>query len=182
MIGALIQMGIQSLISQTTATGASVAAAATTATAWAPAEAAVSLASYGANAVPAAAGITAVHSLSTGLAGARLYGGYTAPNSMYKVNENGKAEMFSDGKNDFLMTGGSGGKVTSASDLGGSQPVINITTVNNASGTDVQVQQSTANGQTDIKFIIDTVAGNIASGGKVRTAITRSTSAKNKVV
>lgn len=116
------------------------------------------------------------------ISGARLYGGYTAPNSMYKVNENGQAEMFSDGKNDFLMTGGSGGKVTSASDLGGSQPVINITTVNNASGTDVQVQQSTANGQTDIKFIIDTVAGNIASGGKVRTAITRSTSAKNKVV
>jgi len=116
------------------------------------------------------------------IAGMRLYGGYTAPNSMYKVNENGKAEMFSDGKNDFLMTGSSGGKVTSASDLGGSQPVINITTVNNASGTDVQVQQSTSNGQTDIKFIIDTVAGNIASGGKVRTAITRSTSAKNKVV
>jgi len=184
MIGALIQMGISALIGQSTATAGAVASAGVIATAMAPAAALTSLATAGGNSVPAGVGIASVAGIAEGVAlsGARLYGGYTAPNSMYKVNENGKAEMFSDGKNDFLMTGGSGGKVTSASDLGSSQPVINITTVNNASGTDVQVQQSTSNGQTDIKFIIDTVAGNIASGGKVRTAITRSTSAKNKVV
>jgi hypothetical protein len=184
MIGALIQMGISALIGQSTATAGAVASAGVIATAMAPAAALTSLATAGGNSVPAGVGIASVAGIAEGVAlsGARLYGGYTAPNSMYKVNENGQAEMFSDGKNDFLMTGGSGGKVTSASDLGGSQPVINITTVNNASGTDVQVQQSTSNGQTDIKFIIDTVAGNIASGGKVRTAITRSTSAKNKVV
>ena len=184
MVGALIQMGISALIGQTTATAGAVASAGVIATAMAPAAALTSLATAGGNSVPAGAGIASVAGIAQGVAlsGARLYGGYTAPNSMYKVNESGRAEMFSDGKNDFLMTGSKGGNVTSANDLGGGQPVINITTVNNAAGTDVQVQQSSSNGQTDIKFIIDTVASNIVSGGKIRNSITRSTTAKSKVV
>lgn len=117
------------------------------------------------------------------VAGMRLYGGSTAPNSMYQVTENGRAEMFSDGRDSFLMTGSRGGSVTANGDLGGnSQPIINITTINNANGTDVSVQQSTKGNVTDVKFIVDTVTSNIASGGKIRSAITQSTTAKNRVV
>lgn len=185
MIGALVQMGIQALIGQATATAGAVASGATIATAMAPAAALTSLASFGANAAPAAAGITSTVGLAQGLAiaGGRLYGGYTAPNSMYKVTENGRAEMFSDGRDSFLMTGSRGGSVTPNGDLGGnSQPIINITTINNANNTDVSVQQSTRGNVTDVKFIVDTVASNISSGGKIRGAITQSTTAKNRVV
>jgi len=185
MIGALVQMGIQALIGQATATAGAVASGATIATAMAPAAALTSLASFGANAAPAAAGITSTVGLAQGLAiaGGRLYGGYTAPNSMYKVTENGRAEMFSDGRDSFLMTGSRGGSVTPNGDLGGnSQPIINITTINNANGTDVSVQQSSKGNVFDVKFIVDTVASNISSGGKIRSAITQSTTAKNRVV
>ena len=185
MIGALVQMGIQALIGQATATAGAVASGATIATAMAPAAALTSLASFGANAAPAAAGITSTVALSQGLAlaGGRLYGGSTAPNSMYQVTENGRAEMFTDGRDSFLMTGSRGGSVTPNGDLGGSgQPIINITTINNANGTDVSVQQSTSGNVTDVKFIVDTVAGNILNGGKIRGAMTKATTAKNRVV
>lgn len=185
MIGALVQMGIQALIGQATATAGAVASGATIATAMAPAAALTSLASFGANAAPAAAGITSTVALSQGLAlaGGRLYGGSTAPNSMYQVTENGRAEMFTDGRDSFLMTGSRGGSVTPNGDLGGGgQPIINITTINNANGTDVSVQQSTSGNVTDVKFIVDTVAGNILNGGKIRGAMTKATTAKNRVV
>lgn len=185
MIGALVQMGIQALIGQAAATAGAVASGATIATAMAPAAALSSLASFGGNAAPAAAGITSTVGLAQGLAlaGGRLYGGSTAPNSMYQVTENGRAEMFTDGRDSFLMTGSRGGSVTPNGDLGGGgQPIINITTINNASGTDVSVQQSTSGNVTDVKFIVDTVAGNILNGGKIRGAMTKATTAKNRVV
>jgi hypothetical protein len=183
MIGALVQMGIQALIGQTVVESGTSASMGVIATAAAPAAALVSLATAGGNSVPAGIGIASVAGIAEGvaLAGGRLYGGYTAPNSMYQVTENGRAEMFSDGKDSFLMTGSKGGNVTSNGDLGNSAPVINITTVNNANGVDVQTQSSTNNGQTDIQITIDAVANNIMSGGKVRRAITSATTAKNRV-
>jgi len=92
LISALIKLGIQYVLNAalgqavgvaavTAQTAASVAAAAVTATAWAPAAALVSLASFGANSVPAMAGITATAALSEGLALASIAGfesgGYT---------------------------------------------------------------------------------------------------------
>lgn len=85
LISALIKLGIQYVINAalgqavgaaalTAATAGSVAAAAVTATAWAPAAALVSLASWGANSVPAMAGITATAALSEGLALASIAG------------------------------------------------------------------------------------------------------------
>lgn len=92
LISALIKLGIQYVVNaalgqaigasaMAASTAASVAAAATTATAWATPAALVSLASFGANSVPAMAGITATAALSEGLALASLagfeQGGYT---------------------------------------------------------------------------------------------------------
>lgn len=92
LISALIKLGIQYVVNaalgqavgaaaMTAQTAASAAAAAATATAWAPAAALVSLASFGANSVPAMAGITATAALSEGLALASVagfeQGGYT---------------------------------------------------------------------------------------------------------
>jgi len=72
LIGALVKLGIQWLIQATIGSAAqaalgaaSVAAGTATAAAWAPAAAMVSLASFGANAIPAAAGITAVTALTS---------------------------------------------------------------------------------------------------------------------
>lgn len=75
LIGALIDLGIQFLIQKTigmaastAATAAGAAQGAALATAYAPAAAAVSLASFGANAAPAAAGISATYGLTQALA------------------------------------------------------------------------------------------------------------------
>jgi TP901 family phage tail tape measure protein len=84
LISALVKMGIQWLLNATlgqtvaaASTAASAAMGAATAAAWAPAAAAVSLASYGANAVPAMAGITATYGLTQALGMLHLRdGGY----------------------------------------------------------------------------------------------------------
>ncbi len=75
LISALIQMGVQYLLLQAIGSAAGTAAAvqsageaALVAAAWAPAAAAVSLASYGANAAPAGIGITTVFALVAALA------------------------------------------------------------------------------------------------------------------
>lgn len=74
LLASLIKLGLQYLINSAlgstalaTMTGASVAAAGTTAAAWAPAAAAVSLASFGSNSVAAMAGMTAAYGLSSTL-------------------------------------------------------------------------------------------------------------------
>lgn len=74
LISALVQIGVNMLINSVigetimaTTTAASAAAGAATAAAWAPAAAAVSLASFGANAAPASAGIASTYALSAAL-------------------------------------------------------------------------------------------------------------------
>jgi tape measure domain-containing protein len=75
LISSFVQMGVtmllNSLLGKTilaSTTAASVAAGATVASAWAPAAAAVSLASFGTNAIGAAAGVTSTFALTQGLA------------------------------------------------------------------------------------------------------------------
>lgn len=89
----------------------------------APAAASLAASATGALGAPALA--------AAPVAGMRLYGGSTAPNSLYKVTEDGRPEMFSDGRDSFLMTGSRGGGVSSNGDLGKSEPV-NIVVNNNA--------------------------------------------------
>jgi len=90
LISSLVKLGIQYVVNAglgttiaatalAATTAASVAAATTTAIAWAPAAAAVSLASFGANSIPASEGIVATYALTDVLSslGAFEQGGYT---------------------------------------------------------------------------------------------------------
>lgn len=85
LISSFVELGIQWLVNQAigqsvaaAATAASIAQATTVAAAWAPAAAAVSLASFGANAVPAMAGMSAAFALSSALS---AFGGLPGLNS-----------------------------------------------------------------------------------------------------
>ena len=144
-VGALVGMGIeyvkQQLLQQTMAASASaaqVAIAATTgaaiASAYAPAAAMVSLASFGANAAPAQAGIATTVASASGmaLAGGRQYGGPVNPGSMYRVGEGNAPELFSSGGSSYMIPG-SRGQVTPMDGAGGSG--VNIVVNNYASGT-----------------------------------------------
>jgi TP901 family phage tail tape measure protein len=88
LIASLVKLGIQWLVMQVIGSAAQTAIAATgiaagsaTAAAWAPAAAAVSLATFGANAIPASAAIATTYALTTALslAGGKGFreGGYT---------------------------------------------------------------------------------------------------------
>ncbi|WP_039049148.1 phage tail tape measure C-terminal domain-containing protein [Comamonas thiooxydans] len=90
----LIRMGIQMVANkllgdtlQAAGVATSVAAGAATAAAWAPAAAMASLASFGANAAPASAGIASTVALSQGLAMIPGFdqGGYTGPGARLQI-------------------------------------------------------------------------------------------------
>lgn len=91
-ISMLIRFGLQMLANkllgdtlQAAGVATSIAAGSATAAAWAPAAAMASLASFGANAAPAAAGITSTVALSQGLAVMGFWdGGYTGPGGKYQ--------------------------------------------------------------------------------------------------
>ena len=144
-VGALVGMGIeyvkQQLLQQTMAASASaaqVAIAATTgaaiASAYAPAAAMVSLASFGANAAPAQAGIATTVASASGmaLAGGRQFGGPVNPGSMYRVGEGNAPELLSVGGSNYMIPG-SRGQVMPMDGAGGSG--VNIVVNNYASGT-----------------------------------------------
>ncbi|WP_251267556.1 tape measure protein, partial [Enterobacter hormaechei] len=103
VVNALVQVGVEALknfiIGQTlgaAATAAGASQAAILASAWAPAAALASLASFGANSVPAMAGIASTVGLSKTLAvaGARKNGGPVSAGSMYQVGEGGMPEIY----------------------------------------------------------------------------------------
>lgn len=88
----LIRFGLQMVANkllgdtlQAAGVATSIAAGSATAAAWAPAAAMASLASFGANAAPAAAGITSTVALSQGMAVLGFWdGGYTGPGGKYQ--------------------------------------------------------------------------------------------------
>ncbi|MDI3146340.1 tape measure protein, partial [Enterobacter hormaechei] len=118
VVNALVQVGVEALknfiIGQTlgaAATAAGASQAAILASAWAPAAALASLASFGANSVPAMAGIASTVGLSKTLAvaGARKNGGPVSAGSMYQVGEGGMPEIYraSTGKQ-YMIPGDNG--------------------------------------------------------------------------
>lgn len=179
-VGALVGMGIeyvkQQLLQQTMAASASaaqVAIAATTgsamAAAYAPAAAMASLASFGANAAPAQAGIASTVAMSSGLAlaGGRQFGGPVNPGSMYRVGEGDAPELLSMGGSNYMIPG-SRGQVTPMDGAGGGV-TFNIT--NNASDM-VQTQQSYDPETRTVELAITAVANQINSRtGKVGAAM-----------
>lgn len=179
-VGALVGMGIeyvkQQLLQQTMAASASaaqVAIAATTGTAiasaYAPAAAMASLASFGANAAPAQAGIATTVASASGmaLAGGRQFGGPVNPGSMYRVGEGNAPELFSSGGSSYMIPG-SRGQVTP---MDGASGGVTFNITNNASDM-VQTQQSYDPETRTVELAITAVANQINSRtGKVGAAM-----------
>lgn len=188
-VGALVGMGIeyvkQQLLQQTMAASASaaqVAIAATTgaaiASAYAPAAAMVSLASFGANAAPAQAGIATTVASASGmaLAGGRQYGGPVNPGSMYRVGEGNAPELLSMGGSNYMIPG-SRGQVTP---MDGASGGVTFNITNNASDM-VQTQQSYDPETRTVELAITAVANQINSRtGKVGAAM-KSAGAYNRL-
>ncbi|MDM6862128.1 tape measure protein, partial [Enterobacter hormaechei] len=145
VVNALVQVGVEALknfiIGQTlgaAATAAGASQAAILASAWAPAAALASLASFGANSVPAMAGIASTVGLSKTLAvaGARKNGGPVSAGSMYQVGEGGMPEIYRASTGKQYMIPGDNGRVISNKDMqGGNGIIINNIVQNYTSAT-----------------------------------------------
>lgn len=146
-VDSLVEMGIQyvktAIMGQSAQAAAATAAAATAATtgasiaaSYAPAAAAVSLASYGANAAPAMAGIAATNAMAQSMAvsGGRLHGGPVSADGMYRINENGRPEVFNAANGQQFMLPNTRGEVVSNKNAtGGGAAVMNNITITVAS-------------------------------------------------
>lgn len=149
-VGALVSMGIEALKNQIvgqTAAAASVATATATGTAI---SAAYATPAFLANvATMGGASATGLASLQAGVAssqmlavaGARQFGGGVDANSAYRIGENGRAEVLTQGGRNYLLPGDSGGQVTPLNGLGGSgfSQQVNIT---NSAGANVSTNSS----------------------------------------
>lgn len=81
--------------------------------------------------------------------GGRKAGGHVSPNSMYRVNEDNKPELFSMGDETFLMTSGKGGRVTSNADMMSGGGGVMITIVNQVQGVEF-VENRISDGEVEI--------------------------------
>lgn len=166
MVGALIKMGIQSIVSQTTTAATGVATAATLASAYATPAALVSLASFGANAAPASAGIVSTVGLSNSLAlaGSREHGGPVSAGKPFLVGERGPE----------IFTPNAGGRVTSNKDsFAGGATTLNVSIENNTPS-NVTTQMSDDGKQ--LKVFINEVANQISRNqGVIPKAMRQST-------
>ena len=134
VVSAIVDMGVQYVKSliigkamSSAATAAQIAEAGALATAWAPAAMAASIATQGkASAIGLAAyssSMAAGQALS--IAGARYNGGPVSANSMYRVGEHGKPEIFQAANGSQYMIPGDNGRVISNKDMqGGGGAVI----------------------------------------------------------
>lgn len=163
------------------AAATSIGEAAAVATAWATPAALVSLASFGANSVPASAGVAATVGVAQGLAiGARQYGGPVDASKMYRVNETGAPEIFNAAGGKQYMMPNSRGEVVSNKDAtsggggGGAAPVINIHEA--APGSSAKAAYS----QADERWVIDVVNGNMQAGGKLGKTANQITGTRRK--
>ncbi|WP_105607033.1 tape measure protein [Cronobacter sakazakii] len=148
VVGGLVEMGIQWVKSQIMGQAAAAASLASTmaqataaASAWAPAAISASIATYGS---AAAVGQTAyagslLAAKGMAVAGAREHGGPVSANSMYRVGEGGKPEIYQANNGSQYMIPGDNGRVISNRDMqkgggGGSSIVQNINFKINTTG------------------------------------------------
>lgn len=185
VVNALVQVGVEALknfiIGQTlgaAATAAGASQAAILATAWAPAAAMASLASFGANSVPAMTGIASTVGLAQGLAltGMRYNGGPVNAGGLYQVGERGKPEIYQASTGKQYMIPGDNGRVISNKDMtsggGGGAPILNIYNYSSAS-VDAQATQNGDGSWTLEAFIAD-----MNNGGPASNAITSNMNVK----
>ena len=172
-VGALVEMGLnqikntmlsdsmaatqQANILSTNATGiaagsanasAQAANASTVAAAAAPAAAATATFSWGTAAVVGGAALLATYAIAKS-AGGRQFGGSVNAGGMYRVGENGRAEVFTQGGRNYLLPGDGGGQVTPMSGMGwgGFNQQVNIT---NTAGANVSTNSSADGKQLNI--------------------------------
>ena len=182
VINSIVQVGVEALknyiLGQTlgaASVASSVGMAATTASAWAPAAAMASLATLGANAAPAAAGITSTVGLAGGLAlaGARKNGGPVSAGSMYRIGEGGVPEVLqsSNGRN-YLLPGDNGGKVISNKQMtGGGSAAPTIIIENYSSGAGVMDTQASKGA--DGSDVVRIVLADLQQGGQISQGISQ---------
>lgn len=189
-IGSLVKMGIQYVknlvmgqAAQAAATAAGVAQASTLAVAWAVPAALASLASFGANSVPAMAGIASTVALSEGLAvvgGGRQYGGPVAAGAMHRINENGAPEVLNTANGRQYLLPNSRGEVVSNKDAqggnGGAAPTIIIQQIESQERAG-QVEQSRG---ADQEQVITLFVADIRGGGKASDAMERTYGLKRR--
>jgi tape measure domain-containing protein len=194
VIGSFVQAGVEwvkqqivmASVGQATAaaaTTASVAQAAIVSAAWSPAAAMVSLASFGANAVPAAAALSTTTALASGLSmvSGKALGGPVQAGGMYRVNETGAPEIFNAANGRQYMMPNSRGEVVSNKDAtsggggAGAAPIINV---HNYSG-----QQATSTAKfsdADRRWVIDTIVGDMMGDGKTGRATNQLTGTRRQ--
>lgn len=188
VINSFVQMGIEwaksvimGQVGMTAATAAAATQAQVIAAAMAPAAAMTSLATGGANAIPAQAGIASTVGVAKAMsvAGALKNGGPAQAGSMYRVGENNLPEIFQASNGNQYMIPGDSGRVISNKDIGGSSGgiVIYNNVTNNSSGA---TATSTATDNGDGTVTIETIVADIENGGPISQAITSNTTATRR--
>lgn len=190
VINSFVQMGVEWLKSvimgqagMAAASAATAAQAAGIAAAMAPAAAMTSLATGGANAVPAQAGIVSTVGVAKAMsvAGALKNGGPAQAGSMYRVGENNLPEIFQASNGNQYMIPGDNGKVISNKDLAGGSSggglIINNNVYNNSSGA---TATTSARDNGDGSITIETIVADIDNGGAVGQAISRNYSTNRR--
>ncbi|HCD8148760.1 TPA: tape measure protein [Enterobacter hormaechei] len=186
VVNALVQVGVEALknfiIGQTlgaAATAAGASQAAILATAWAPAAAMASLASFGANSVPAMTGIASTVGLAQGLAltGMRYNGGPVNAGGLYQVGERGKPEIYQASTGKQYMIPGDNGKVISNKDMTAGGDGIQVSVIFNdmSSGQHMYDARATQAGNT---LTVEAFVADMNNGGIMSQAITGNTTAK----
>ncbi|EOG4176724.1 tape measure protein [Enterobacter hormaechei] len=186
VVNALAQVGVEALknfiIGQTlgaAATAAGASQAAILATAWAPAAAMASLASFGANSVPAMTGIASTVGLAQGLAltGMRYNGGPVNAGGLYQVGERGKPEIYQASTGKQYMIPGDNGKVISNKDMTAGGDGIQVSVIFNdmSSGQHMYDARATQAGNT---LTVEAFVADMNNGGIMSQAITGNTTAK----
>ncbi|ASE72813.1 tape measure protein [Salmonella enterica subsp. enterica] len=139
VVGSLVQMGIEWVKSQLMGQAAAAASLASTiaqataaASAWAPAAMSASIATYGSAAAvgQAAYAESLLAAKGMALAGGRRYGGTVSAGNAYRINEDGRSEIFQTAGGQQMFIPNQSGKVISADKVGGGasfNPVMNLT-------------------------------------------------------
>lgn len=173
---ALVDMGVQMAVNaakekifaaQSAATAATTGAA--IATAYTPAAAVASIASFGgAAAAGTAAMAAAVPAMLAMFGGGREHGGPVDPSKFYRVNEGGKPELLNVGNKQYLMPNQRGEVVSNADATAagsGGGVTINIHESANATAS-VETQQ-----QPDGSYIVDVIVNDMMAGGRTSDAL-----------
>ncbi|EAA8198906.1 tape measure protein [Salmonella enterica] len=139
VVGSFVQMGVEWVKSQLMGQAAAAASLASTmaqataaASAWAPAAMSASIATYGSAAAvgQAAYAESLLAAKGMALAGGRRYGGGVSAGNAYRINEDGRSEIFQTAGGQQMFIPNQSGKVISADKVGGGasfNPVMNLT-------------------------------------------------------